>query len=148
MATVDLPTGLLGLIAFGALLVALRWTFSSGAGSRGAASDHGPTHRGRLGGRWRRAGDRGRGRRAGYGLLVPVTTVPREADALLLRGTLRRHGIRSTAAPMPAGPLRVSADGRVLGQDPGGWRVLVFPEDVATARRVVAAPRNEAGPAT
>ncbi len=72
--------------------------------------------------------------------------VPREADALALRGTLGRHGIRSTAAPMPAGPLRVSADGRVLGQDPGGWRVLVFPEDLPAARRVMAEPRNETGP--
>jgi hypothetical protein len=157
MATVDLPTGLLGLIAFGLLLLALRWAFGTQSGSRADSRADGDAAaggraagagrgRGRRGGG--RRGGRGRGRRSdpggrsGYGLLVPVVTVAHEADAIVLGSVLRRHGIRSTAAPMPAGPLRVSADGRVLGQEAGGWRVLVFPEDAASARRVVTAPHN------
>jgi hypothetical protein len=63
----------------------------------------------------------------GYGILVAVATTPTMADAEMLREVLAGHGIRSTVA---AGDP--DATGRATAQ------VLVFPDDAARARDLVA----------
>jgi hypothetical protein len=58
-----------------------------------------------------------------YGLLEPVATVRTRQDALLLRDLLSSHALRATTARAP---------GRA-------WHVLVFSEDIAAARELIAA---------
>lgn len=53
----------------------------------------------------------------GDGLLAEVTRVPTEAAAHALRSRLTVAGIRAT-----------------VGRDPGGYRVMVFRDDVGTAK--------------
>jgi hypothetical protein len=62
-----------------------------------------------------------------YGLLVAVATVPTRDDAEMLREVLAANGIRATVAPSPPGD-----SGRP------SLRVLVFPDDAARARDLVA----------
>jgi hypothetical protein len=62
-----------------------------------------------------------------YGLLVAVATVPTRDDAEMLRDVLAANGIRATVAPAPP-----DESGRA------GLRVLVFPDDAARARDLVA----------
>jgi hypothetical protein len=56
----------------------------------------------------------------GDGLLTEVSRVPTEAAAQVLRVRLTEAGIRAT-----------------IGRDDGGYRLLVFPADLADARAVV-----------
>jgi hypothetical protein len=81
--------------------------------------------------------------RSDFGLLVPVATAATPAEAERLRSLLRRHGLRSTSAPLPAaaaagGPVGVPAGAAAAGHAP--WQVLVFAGDVARARRAVTGP--------
>lgn len=57
----------------------------------------------------------------GDGLLVEVSRVPTEAAAQVLRARLRAAGIRATVGAM----------------DGGGYRLLVFADDVVPARIVL-----------
>jgi hypothetical protein len=103
---------------------ACRWTFSQPAPRRRTSTAPDET-------------------RSDFGLLVPVATAATAAEAERLRLLLRRHGLRSTAAPLPAavgagGPDGVPAGAAAAGQAP--WQVLVFAGDVAQARRAVAGP--------
>jgi hypothetical protein len=62
-----------------------------------------------------------------YGLLVAVATVTTRDDADMLREVLAANGIRATVAPAdPEGSGRAAL------------RVLVFPDDAARARDLVA----------
>jgi hypothetical protein len=59
----------------------------------------------------------------GVGLLEQVCEVPTESAAQVLAGRLRSQGVRATIAkPAP---------------DSSGYRVLVFPQDVPTARLIL-----------
>ena len=64
---------------------------------------------------------------ADYGLLVAVAAVPTKDDAEMLREVLAANGIRATVAAAPP-------------DDAGrpSLRVLVFPDDAARARDLVA----------
>jgi hydroxypyruvate isomerase len=62
-----------------------------------------------------------------YGLLVPVATVPTRDDADMLREVLAANGIRATIAGAPPD-----------GTGRAALRVLVFPDDAARARDLVA----------
>jgi hypothetical protein len=59
----------------------------------------------------------------GVGLLEQVSEVPTESAAQVLAGRLRSEGVRATIAK-PA-------------TDSPGYRVLVFPQDVPTARLIL-----------
>ncbi|HVN11414.1 MAG TPA: hypothetical protein VMT69_04935 [Kineosporiaceae bacterium] len=59
-----------------------------------------------------------------YGLLVPVAEPPTFVEAEVMRRRLLDAGLRATLAPTTDGP-----------------RVLVFPEDVTSARLVLKATR-------
>ncbi|MFL6136930.1 MAG: hypothetical protein ACJ74O_03930 [Frankiaceae bacterium] len=65
-----------------------------------------------------------------YGLLVTVATVPTRDDAEMLREVLAANGIRATVATAPPD------DAGRAGRAP--LRVLVFPDDAARARDLVA----------
>lgn len=58
----------------------------------------------------------------GDGLLEEVSRVPTESAAQVLRARLARSGIRAT-----------------IGRADGGYRLLVFPQDLVNARLVLAA---------
>lgn len=79
--------------------------------------------------------------RRDFGLLVPVTTVERRADAERLCRVLGEHGIRATATQAPPGPVRVTAHGDVERPRGGGHHVLVFEQDAERARRLVSMQR-------
>jgi hypothetical protein len=65
------------------------------------------------------------------GAPVPVAVVPSRTEAELIAGLLRSNGVRAAVSADDAG-----------GQDPQlqleGVRVLVAPEDEATARQLIA----------
>jgi hypothetical protein len=71
-----------------------------------------------------------------FGLLVPLITLPARAVAERGREQLVAHGIRATVAQVPDGPLRVTSDGDLL-RPVGGHQILVFPDDVEQASRVL-----------
>ena len=71
-----------------------------------------------------------------FGLLVPLITVPARQAAERGRARLVANGIRATVAQVPDGPLRVTHDGDVL-RPVGGHQILVFPDDVEQATRVL-----------
>lgn len=74
-----------------------------------------------------------------FGLLVPLVTLPARQAAERGRQQLVAHGIRATVAQVPDGPLRVTNDGELL-RPLGGHQILVFPDDVDRATRVLEAP--------
>jgi hypothetical protein len=105
---------------------ACRWTFSQPTPRRQAATA--PDETG-----------------SDFGLLVPVATAATPAEAERLRTLLRRHGLRSTSAPVPAAVGAAGTDGGPPDGAAGGhatWQVLVFARDAAPARRAVARPDN------
>jgi len=61
----------------------------------------------------------------GDGLLVEVARLPTEAAAQVLRSRLHRAGIRATIGAPASAPVTQ------------GYRLLVFPDDVPTARIVL-----------
>jgi len=73
------------------------------------------------------------------GATVPVAVVTSRTEAELIVGFLRNHGVRAALAADDAG-----------GQEPQlqlqGVRVLVPPADEASARRLLAAADDAAGP--
>lgn len=107
---------LLFVAVVGVLMVLLRWTFTPAHDTVRSGDVEVPTA----------------GRQAdGYGLLVPVATVRTDEDAHLLRAHLVDHGIRGTVAAVPRGPGEPGA--------PPALAVLVFPDDLARARELLAA---------
>jgi hypothetical protein len=74
-----------------------------------------------------------------FGLLVPLITLPARQAAERGRAHLVAHGIRATVARVPDGPLRVTHDGDLL-RPAGGHQILVFPDDVEQASRLLAGP--------
>ena len=71
-----------------------------------------------------------------FGLLVPLLTLPARQAAERGRARLAANGIRATVAQLPDGPLRVTHDGDLL-RPAGGHQILVFPDDVERATRVL-----------
>ena len=71
-----------------------------------------------------------------FGLLVPLITVPARQAAERGRAHLLAHGIRATVAQVPDGPLRVTSEGDLI-RPTGGHQILVFPDDVEQATRVL-----------
>ena len=71
-----------------------------------------------------------------FGLLVPLLTLPTRQTAERGKAQLVAHGIRATVAKVPDGPLRVTHDGELL-RPVGGHQLLVFPDDVERATRVL-----------
>ena len=73
------------------------------------------------------------------GATVTVAVVTSRAEADLIVGLLRAHGLRAAVAADDAG-----------GQEPQlqlqGVRVLVAPSDEAAARELLAAAEEDAGP--
>jgi hypothetical protein len=94
-------------------------------------------------GRWvavdARSGTRGRGVEIMDGATVSVAVVTSRTEAELIVGLLRSHGLRAAVAADDAG-----------GQEPQlqlqGVRVLVAASDEASARRLLAAADERAGP--
>jgi hypothetical protein len=74
-----------------------------------------------------------------FGLLVPLVTLPARHAAERGRAHLVTHGIRATVAQVPDGPLHVTHDGDVL-RPVGGHQILVFPDDVTEAARLLKIP--------
>jgi hypothetical protein len=70
-----------------------------------------------------------------FGLLVPLVTLPARQAAERGREQLVAHGIRAT---VPDGPLQVTGGGELL-RPLGGHQILVFPDDVDRASRVLEA---------
>jgi hypothetical protein len=102
---------------------ACRWTFSQPAPRRRASTTPDEARR-------------------DFGLLVPVATAATPAEAERLRSLLRRHGLRSTSAPLLAAVGAGGPDGGPAGAAAAHapWQVLVFAGDVARARRAVTGP--------
>lgn len=71
-----------------------------------------------------------------FGLLVPLITLPARQAAERGRAQLAAKGIRATVARVPDGPLRVTHDGDLI-RPVGGHQILVFPDDVERATRVL-----------
>jgi hypothetical protein len=71
-----------------------------------------------------------------FGLLVPLVTLPARQAAERGREQLVAHGIRATVAQVPDGPLRVTGGGELL-RPLGGHQILVFPDDVDRATRLL-----------